>query len=132
MFRATRKFLDENFIKDQTITGATVYKYNPGGYWQICVNLTYNCIDMYQGEKYGKIILGKDKQWAICTNAIYTRFFRKLKKHMEFKKFKPKRMNVLEFTKLLKQYNTLEEGMTELIKRYRAKYNEALMKQDFE
>ena len=132
MLRATRKFLDENFIKDQSISGATVYKYNPSGYWQICVNITYNCIDMYQGEKYGKIILGKDKQWAINTNAIYTKFFREMKKYMDFKKLKPKRMNVLEFTKLLKRYNKLEDGMIELMKIYRAKYNEQLMKQDFE
>ena len=41
MLRAARQFLEENFIKDQTITGATVYKYNPGGYWQLCVNMTY-------------------------------------------------------------------------------------------
>jgi uncharacterized protein YeeX (DUF496 family) len=51
---------------------------------------------------------------------------------MDFKKLKPKRMNVLEFTKLLKRYNTLEEGMNELMKKYRARYNEILMKQDFE
>ena len=132
MLRATRQFLEENFIKDQTITGATVYKYNPGGYWQLCVNMTYNCIDMYQGEVYGKIILGKDKQWAINTNAIYTKFFREMKKYMDFKKLKPKRMNVKEFTKLLKRYNLLEGGMNELMKKYKAKYNEILMKEDFE
>lgn len=132
MLRATRKFLEENFIKDQTITGATVYKYNPNGYWTVTVNLTFNCIDMYQGEKYGKIILGKDKQWAIETNAIYTKFFREMKQYMDFKKLKPKRMTAEDFSILLKRYNTLEDGMNELMKKYRAKYNELLMKQDFE
>ena len=83
MLRAARQFLEENFIKDQTITGATVYKYNPGGYWQLCVNMTYNCIDMYQGEIYGKIILGKDKQWAINTNAIYTKFYREMNNNLK-------------------------------------------------
>jgi hypothetical protein len=87
---------------------------------------------MYQGEVYGKIILGKDKQWAINTNAIYTKFYREMKKYMDFKKLKPKRMNVKEFTKLLKRYNMLEGGMNELMKKYKAKYNEILMKEDFE
>ena len=132
MLRATRNFLEENFIKDQSITGATVYKYNPNGYWTLTVNMTYNCIDMYQGAKYGKIILGKDKEWAVYTNAIYTKFFRGMKKYMDFKKLKPKRMNVEEFNKLLKNYNTLEDGMNELMKKYKARYNELLVKQDFE
>jgi hypothetical protein len=41
-------------------------------------------------------------------------------------------MNVKEFTKLLKRYNMLEGGMNELMKKYKAKYNEILMKEDFE
>lgn len=132
MLRATRKFLDDNFIKDETISGAVVYRYNPNGYWQMCVNMTFNCIDIYQGEKYAKIVLGKDKEWASTTNCAYTKFFRKMNQFMDLKKFKPKRMTVEDFTKLLKTYQTLEDGMEEIMKITRAKYNEYLAEKDFE
>ena len=51
---------------------------------------------------------------------------------MDLKKFKPKRMTVEDFTKLLKTYQTLEDGMEEIMKITRAKYNEYLAEKDFE
>ena len=51
MLRAARQFLEENFIKNQTITGATVYKYNPDGYTIFVYLVVAFCLyDLFQLE----------------------------------------------------------------------------------
>ena len=132
MLRETRKYLEENFQKDVAITGSTCYRYNQSGYWQLCVNYTFNQIDIIQGSKYIKLITNSDKVYAWNVNNLYIKFYRQMSKLFKLHKFKPKRMKAKEIAILLDVYKEYEEEFELTLKKATNYYKVQKMEDDFE
>ena len=131
MLRETRRYIYENFEKDETISGRTYYQKCFTGYWKILLYVTDNCVDILMDNFFEPLILSKDKTLAFEVLKLFNRYYKKYSKLLATHKIKPKRMNEKEIAIFVDKVRAMDSAFNADIKKLKIEHKIKQAESDF-
>ena len=130
MLRETRKYIEENFKEDRTLSNVVIYIKRFSGYWKII--LSKNWFDLSMDDMFERYILNTtDIILSKKVLILYSHYGKKYSRILNTQKIKTKQLNAKQIAILVNIVKQMDASFSTDMKKLLSEHRENKMNEDF-